>query len=123
MVSTRVIEKIRARTLRFLTETCQIEEEQEIIDIYGARTHTWQVVANVACRVITVGSRFNTGTRDVGTQESMVDEYRLVCPYDTALGVDQRVTVGDVTYQITRVLTDRTDATDAQAIMVRVRDG
>lgn len=106
---------------RFLTDTCVIEEEMIITDSYGGAAHAWQVVASgVRCRVITETRMSGSDTTEVGSQEALVNRLRLVVPAGTALGVNQRVTVGGAVYQIVSLLVARTDSVDAQAVIVRV---
>ena len=124
MVSDRILNSIKRRTAQFLTETCTLSQEEETTGKYGARTHSFVVVAeDVPCRVITVGSRYSGQIRQEGQQEAMKDVYRLVCPVGTQLTVDMRVEVNGLTYKIINVLTARTDATDAIAVITRVNDG
>lgn len=124
MVNLRVLTILRKATASFLTETCTIEALVNGRDAFGNKVQNqWETVASgVACRVITAGTNRQAAMQDVGTQEAMVETYRLVVPAGTALDIDQRVTVNDVTYQIVSVLVARTDETDRQAVMTRVRN-
>jgi len=108
---------------KFLTETCQIEGETLARGQFGERTHGFDVVgADVPCRVIRAGaSPSQTTSGEIGSQETIVERYRLIVPAGTVLNVDQRVTVGGAVYQIVDVVTAWADAVDAQAVMVRAR--
>lgn len=114
---------IRARTAQFLKETCTIEVEQGAVGDFGQPAPIWIVIAsNVACRVIVARSMNRPMADMVGSQEQLVEEYRVICPYGTALAPNQRITLstGEV-YSVTSVITDRTDETDTQAVAVRAR--
>ena len=124
MVSSRILNSIKRRTSGFLNDTCTLSQEEETVGELGERVHDFVVVAeDVPCRVITVGNRYSGQIQQEGQQEAMKDVYRLVCPVGTTLTADMRVEVGSLTYKITSVLTDRTDATDAIAVITRVNDG
>lgn len=122
MISKQVLAIIRARTAQFLTETCLIESEELNTGAFGESLHTRIVVdAEVPCRVI-MQSRTSGGTAaQVGNQETVVDTYRLIVPWGTALAVDQVVTVDGVEYQVVALVTERTNETDAQAVITRAR--
>lgn len=122
MVSSQVLAMMQRVTATFLTETCDIEVEQDSVGQWGQPAHSWQVVATgVACRVITARPMLQSTAGQVGGQEQLVDTYRLIVPAGTALAVNQRVTVNDLTYHIVSLITERTNETDAQAVMVRAR--
>lgn len=127
MVSQRVINVLKRATAQFLTETCTIEKLANARDRFGNKVpNQWESVASgVACRVITPGGVgiSRTASMDVGSQEALVETYRLIVPAGTELDVDYRVTVDSIQYHVVNVLTARTDETDRQAILTRVRDG
>jgi len=78
----------------------------------------------VPCRVIMSRQGTRPSADLIAGQEQLVDEYRLIVPYGTALAVNQRVTVdGDdgATYQVVGLIDRRTDATDSQAVLIRAR--
>lgn len=124
MVSQRVINILKVATARFLTETCDIEKLANARDKYGNKVpNQWETVSSdVACRIITAGTRNQSSSMDVGSQEALVETYRLIVPAGTALDVDYRVTCNGIVYQVVNVLTSRTDETDRQAILTRVRE-
>jgi len=120
MISAQLLAMMRTMTARFFTETCLIESEADGVDVRGARTGQFTTVAaDMPCRVITIGGTRRDAAETNVMQETIIEEYRLVVPYDTALAEGMRVTVGGIVYQITALLTDRTDETDRQANMVR----
>ena len=122
MVTTHLLERMKARVALFLDDTCTIEAEVDAVDEMGAPAHTWEVVeADVECRVIDARQSGISATMEVGAQEAMVDTYRLIVPVGTALAVDQRVTVNSDVYQIVALVDGRSDAVDAQAVITRVR--
>lgn len=121
MLPSNIRKQLDKTTGRWLTQSCTIEAEVLGVDIYGAPVHQWAVVASgVKCRVIKMG---RGDTREVGSQEALVEKYRLICPAGTALGIDQRVTVGGAVYQVVSVQSALTDAVDVQAEIVRVKNG
>jgi len=114
---------IRSITERFLTDTCTIEARQAGTGEFGnAQQTAWQTVATgVQCRVINLsGLLANTGA--VAGREAMTETYRLICPHDTALDIDQRITLADgTTYHVVDVKLSLTDKTDVQATITRAR--
>lgn len=122
MVSASTLARIAARVALFMGDSCTIEAEVDAAGAMGEMTDTWAVVAaDVACRVIDARETGVSAMANVGAQEAMVDTYRLIVPVGTALAVDQRVTVGSDVYQIVALVDGRSDATDAQAVITRVR--
>lgn len=121
-MNTQTLGMLRAATARFLTETCTIEVEAASSGQWGQPNPVWLPVASgIACRVITAQPQTSPTAQDIGSQEQLVDQYRIIAPYGTAFATNQRVTVGGVVYQVVGVVTDRTDETDTQAILVRAR--
>ena len=121
-----VLAQMRAAAESLMTDTCVLEARSASVGEYGEPTEEFVVVdASVPCRVITLGARFKEAAPAPAplARESLVDAFRLVVPHDTALDIDQRVTVtssGDV-YDIVSLIAGRTDETDRQAIIVRAR--
>lgn len=123
MLTAQVLAMMRATTAKFLTETCTIEQEMNSTGEFGQPVPVWTPIAtNVACRVILARQGYRPTAANVGGQEKIVDEYRIICPYGTVLATNQRITVstGEV-YQVVSLITDRTDETDTQAVVVRAR--
>ena len=119
----RGLARVREVAGRFMTETCVIEDEVIATDRYGAAVHTWQVSAtNVACRVITETRMSGSDTTEIGSQTALVERLRLVVPTGTALGVNQRVTVGGAVYRVVALLEGHTDAVFASAVIVRLHE-
>lgn len=122
-VSNALKAQIQAALTGLLTDTCTIYAEQLGADEYGAPTGSWVVVASgVACRVIML-NRLKEAADAQGGQETIADTYRLIVPAGTALDTGQRVklTSDGQTYEIVDLVTLRTDAPDAQAIITRAR--
>lgn len=117
-----ILARLRNQTAKFLKDTCLIEVQDQSTDEYGSPALSWSVVAeDVPCRMITAGYQNQSRAGLVGSQESLQDMYKLICPYGTALDIDQRVTVNGQTYNVVQLMTARTDETDTQAIIVRQR--
>jgi len=121
-----VLAQMRAAAESLMTDTCILEARSASVGEYGEPTEEFVVVdASVPCRAITLGERRKETAPEPAAlaRESLVDAFRLVVPHDTALDVDQRVTVtssGDV-YDIVSLIAGRTDEIDRQAIIVRAR--
>lgn len=125
MITNGALGAIKAMTAKFLTDTCTIEQRSLAVGEFGQPVEAYTVVSTgVACRVITIGNRFFAQQQNPETagREHIMDAYRLIVPAGTALDVDYRVTLsnGDV-YHVVDLITERTDETDSQAIIVRVR--
>lgn len=119
----RGLARVRSAAMRFLTEVCVIEDEVIATDQYGAAVHAWRVSASdVACRVITETRMSGSDTTEIGSQMAMVERLRLVVPVGTALGVNQRVTVGATVYRVVALLEGHTDAVFASAVIVRLHE-
>ena len=122
MIDTALLAYMRDVTADLLTDTCTIEVRVQGQGEFGNPSQTiWETVSSsVACRLIT--TMREPMAQDVGSREALVDTYRLICPYGTALDKDQRVTLsgGDV-YHVTGVVVERTSETDTQAYVVRAR--
>lgn len=115
--------RIAARLATYLDETCRIEREWKTQTSTGHGSRGRYVVADgVACRVIDAGQSNTAATGEVGSAESMTDEYRIICPPGTDFAPDDRVIVGARVYRVVRVRDDRTDAVDTQAVIKRERE-
>jgi len=116
---TRILADIRANVETYLDDTCTISREKQTSDSMGAPTGGKEIVASgVSCRVI----KGRSDTENIGDQESLTETYRLIVPVGTALEVDYSVTLADDTvYQVIEIITQRSDAMDAQAMIKRVR--
>lgn len=103
----------------YLNQTCMITVDSISTDSYGAETHTTQVAAaSVSCRLIRATP---SDAAIVGNQETMADTYRLIVREGTALAVDQRVTVDNITYNVIGLVTGLTDNLYESAIVRRYR--
>lgn len=119
---TVVLAHMRAMAESLMTDTCTIEVRADAVSDLGAVTNTWTLVASdVACRTITIGSRWQEMAAAVADRRALKDSYRLVCPAGTALAPDQRITLDSDGSQwlVTDLVTRRTDETDTQAVITR----
>lgn len=119
-----MLAKLRQVTQGFLKDTCTIEQAGNTVGAFGQQVPGWTVVASgVACRIITESVRKMEPEMvgGQGGQESLAEVYRLVVPVGTALAAGQRVRIGTDYYHVVRLLTERTDETDEQAILTRAR--
>jgi hypothetical protein len=126
-LNSQTLAMIRRQTAGFLKDTCKIEFETNGASSFMPKPLTVLVANGVACRVIMSRQGTRPSAEQVASQEQIVDEYRLIVPYGTALAVNQIVTVytdgaGEgTTYQVTGLITERTDENDAQAVIIRAR--
>jgi len=124
LLSDRTIAMVRRNVSAMLTERCTIERESGATDDMGAPLHDWTVVASdVPCRVIRAGQRNNNSTEIIGSQEALVEMYRLICPVATPFKTDDRVRMADgAVYQIVAMDDRMTDQAFVSAIITRGRE-
>jgi hypothetical protein len=118
-----VLGHMRAMAESLMIDTCTLAVGSDAYgDMGELLSDQYTVVASdVVCRVINLGRRYTETVGHLAEREIIIEAYRLICPYDTALAVDQRVMLSDGSvFQIVDLNTARTDATDAQAVMVRI---
>lgn len=122
MFNSIIVTQIRSQINRWLTETATVQKLDSVRGEYGELIQDYVTVqTSVPCRIITAGSN-NTDTMEVnGNQEMMLDQYKIILPYDAELDVDYRVTVGADIYRVVSILDDRTDGVDVQALIVGER--
>ena len=118
-----MLAQLRSMTAKFLKDSCRIEVQTETIDEIGAPTQTWAIVADdVPCRILPMATGSMASMSElVGSQESLRELYKIICPYGTALAPNQRITSNGATYNIIQLVTARTDETDTQALITRQR--
>ena len=122
MLPSTILNQLRTTVNRWLTETAIIERQTESRGVYGEQVHDWETVASgVACRVINAGNSNAGNNQQFGNQELMMDRYKIVMPTGTVVDVDYRITVAGRVYDVVAIVDDRTDSTDVQAIVSRVR--
>lgn len=122
--SARTINIVRKNVNEMLTDTCTLYVESGATGIMGEPLHTLELVAeDVPCRVIRASQQFGkSSVVAVGSQEAMVELYRLECPYDTTLTVDMVAKLSDGSmYQIVGIEDKLTDSAFAGAVISRVR--
>ena len=102
-----------------MTDSCTISRDTNASDETGAPDGSTEIVASgVSCRVI----EGKGDIEDIGDQESLTEWYRLIVPVGTSLEVNYLITLADETvYRVLEVITQRTDAMDAQAVIKRER--
>ncbi|MBZ0294501.1 MAG: DUF6093 family protein [Anaerolineae bacterium] len=115
--------KIRNQVSGLLTETCRIEREAGSVGTMGEPLHTWEVVqTGVNCRIITASEQSRSMTQDVGSQETLVEVYRLIAAVGTPFTEDDRVVMADGrVFQVVAVEDGLTDEAYAAAIVTRER--
>jgi hypothetical protein len=105
-----------------MTDTCTIEVQTDSYGDMGELIEGYSIVASgVSCRIIDASKGGEEEIEQQSHRETMVDEVILVVPYDTALAVDQRVTLSDGSkWFVAKLITSRTSLVDAQAIVTRI---
>ena len=124
-ISARTIAIVQRNVNDMLTETCTITRETGARGTMGEPLHdsTEIVAENVSCRVIRVGQGSRGQTMNVGSQEAIVEMYRLICPVATGFTTDDIVTMSDGRiFQVINVEDGLTDEAFSGAIISRVRD-
>jgi hypothetical protein len=122
-LSGAMMNRMRAQAARFLTDSCDIERNFSGKDRFGAVTDGWSLIgSSVVCRVIEPGTTIGSTIIVAADQVATVDEYRLALPKDTDIDEDDRVTVGAVTYQVVRLMTELTDEFFETVVISVLRD-
>lgn len=121
--STRTIALVKRNVNAMLTESCTLQRETGATGTMGEPLHTFvNVATGVQCRVIRAKTPNASSQMVVGSQESMVELYRLICPVGTAFLVDDRIVMSDLrTFQVVSVEDGLTDEGFAGAVITRVR--
>ena len=114
---------ILAVTLRAMKDRCTIEKLADSVGSLGQHlTGLWQVTAsNVPCRLITSKGATLPAVGVFADRTTMDDTYTISLPVGTVLAADYRVTVNGTVWRVAAVLDARTDAADAQAVLMRMR--
>jgi hypothetical protein len=123
-LSARTIAIVKQNVSEMLTDSCTIKRESGATGMMGEPLHDLVLVASgVACRVIRSSQRLGSSAMQVvGSQEAMVEVYRLICPVGTSFLVDDVVTLADGSvYQVVNVEDQLTDEAFAGAVISRVR--
>lgn len=81
------------------------------------------IATNVACRVIRAMNSKLATTEPVGSQVSLLETYRLICPVGTPFAVEDRVLMSDGRiFQVQALEDGLSDSAFAGAIIKRVRE-
>lgn len=121
--SDRTIAIVRRNVDAMLTDLCTIQQQTGITGILGEPLNVWETVAEaVPCRVIRSRIPSSGTMQNIGSQESMVETYRLICPVGTSFEVDNRITLANGhVYHVVSVEDELTDQAFAGAVVTRVR--
>lgn len=115
--------RMRAMAAQFLTDSCDIQRNFAGKDRFGAPTVGWSTIASaVACRVIEPESRMSGMVMVTADQVATVDEYRLILPKAQDIDEGDRVSVGGITYQVVRLMTELTDEFFETVVISVLRD-
>lgn len=122
--SARTIAIVRRAVNEMLTDTCSLYQESGATGTMGEPLHTLELVASgVPCRVIRARTRGENGVSVVGSQEAMVERYRLECSHDTSLSLNMvaQLDSDGSRWQIVDIEDKLTDSAFAGAAITRVR--
>jgi hypothetical protein len=121
--SARTIAVVQRNVSEMLTDTCTIKRLTGATGTMGEPLNQMELIASgVLCRVIRAKTPSNGSQQVVGSQQSMVELYRLICPVGTAFVVDDVVTLSDGSiYQVVSLEDQLTDSAFAGAVITRVR--
>lgn len=127
MVNSRTLKIIQRRVNTFLTETCIIERQTGTRGRMGEPLNDqWETVASdVPCRIINISQTSSSSqSAAVGSTETLIERWRLICPAGTELAVDERATLPDGrVFQIVEIDDRLTDQAFVSAQIVRARGG
>ena len=116
----RTIALMRVRVEQYLTDRCDIRRISAVTSGAGHTAEIPSIVqADVKCRVLPISKRNETEV--TGEQEMGRTYFRLIVPYDTDLRQSDQVEIGSAVYEVSALNDARTDATDLQATITRVR--
>lgn len=121
-----ILATMRSAAESLMTDTCTLAVKVDAVGEMGELLPgVWSVVASgVQCRMITQSSQtaMSNEPEETAGRETLTEVYRLIVPYDTALAVDQRITLDSDSsvYQIVDLITGRTSKVDNQAMAVRI---
>lgn len=122
LLSPQMLAVIRQVTRSMMKDSCTIEREQDSRGALGQTIHTWETVgANVACRLITSKGATLPATEVFADRITMEDTYTISMPVGTELAPDYRITINSVTFRVAKVMDNRTDMADVQAVLTRIR--
>lgn len=103
-----------------MTDRCDIRRISAVTSGAGHSAEIPSIIqADVKCRVMPISKR--RGEDVIGDQEMGANYFRLAVPYDTDLRDGDQVVIGDVVYEVKDLNDSRTDATDLQATIARVK--
>lgn len=121
--SARTIAIVKRNVDETLTDTCTLKRETGATGLMGEPLHTLELVASgVPCRVIRAKTPSDSSQQAVGSQASVVERYRLICPVGTGFTVDDVVTLSDGSvYRVVSVEDKLTDGVQSSAVITRVR--
>lgn len=116
------LNRVRSNATRMMQDTCTVLAEVEAQDSFGASIKNMQTIAdNVPCRLSTLTAQNLTASGLVGSQESMKDTYQLIIKQGTALAINQKVVINNLTYSVIALITELTNDVFESAVVTRQR--
>lgn len=113
---------LRRVTQDFYVDEAIVKAPTRTVGDAGDVSVGYSAGAVVQARLISGQRSFTSATVTPGMQESMKDEYRLCVPVGTEIGVDYRVEVDGVEWDVIRIVDGLTDRNEIQAVLTRRRD-
>lgn len=111
---------LRKQAEGFLTDSCTIERESEVMGEFMAPRAGWNVVAQgVKSRLIKPGSQQGSAVIVAADQEVTTNHYRLILPAGTDLQPNDRVLHDGQYYSVVRLEDRLTDELYHSAILMR----
>lgn len=122
LLSSQALAHIRRIVEGMMSDTCTIEREQDSRGSLGQMAHTWEIVASaVPCRLITSKGATLPATEVFADRIAMEDTYTISLPVGQELAADYRIKINGLAFRVAKVLDNRTDTADAQAVLTRMR--
>jgi hypothetical protein len=103
----------------FLPDTCTIQTKTETVDAQGGVSLSWaNTYTSVACRLDPAAAGGSEVVTNLALEARSL--WTLNIPYNQAIGVENRVVHGGVTYEVKGVIDTNSYVTIRRATLVRV---
>lgn len=99
LLPVKELEAIRAAIKTTMPDTAVIQALTLTADGQGGFTEAWAAAGTVVCRLDNAGG----GSETTGTAPRSYSTWTLSVPVDAGLTTDNRVVIGDYTYQVSNV--------------------
>ena len=102
-ITTAELAQMRSDIETLLPDTCVINTLTSVSDGMGGQTNSWEASGTVDCRL----DRRSASEQLSGGAIRPYSEWVLTVPYGTSITVQNQVTHGGLTYNVTEVNTDK----------------